>query len=104
MNSYLDQILPAKEVSITSKPATELLKLQAESKLTAVEICQAYCHRSALVHQLTNCLTEIFYDRAFETAKKLDEYFKETGKFKGSLHGIPISLKDRSYKYDWTFL
>ena len=64
----------------------------------------------------TNCLTEIFIDRALKRAARLDEYFKKTGKTMGPLHGmdfyrwliailsqrgmflclgLPISLKDQ---------
>ncbi|ODV84083.1 hypothetical protein CANARDRAFT_9076 [[Candida] arabinofermentans NRRL YB-2248] len=95
VNDYLLSIFPADEQSIIEKSATELLQLQAAGKLTATEIVRAYCHRSALSHQLTSCLVEIFYDEAFKTAKKLDEYFEKTGQLIGPLHGIPISLKDQ---------
>jgi amidase len=36
----------------------------------------------------TNCLTEIFIERALERAARLDEYFKKTGKTMGPLHGM----------------
>jgi amidase len=39
------------------------------------------------------CLTEIFYDKAFERARQLDEYLVREGKPKGPLHGLPISIK-----------
>jgi len=45
-------------------------------------------------HEQTNCLTELFFDDALKTAKQYDEEFKSTGKMKGPLYGIPISLKD----------
>ena len=43
----------------------------------------------------TNCLTEIFVDRALERARELDEMLSRTGKIVGPLHGLPISLKGR---------
>jgi amidase len=43
----------------------------------------------------TNCLTEIFVDRALERAAWLDEQLKSTGKAVGPLHGLPVSLKDQ---------
>lgn len=95
VNVYLDKILPENEREITNKTATELLELQKSGKLTAYEITFAFCHRAALVHQLTNCCTEIFFDLAFKTAKELDEYFIKNNKLIGKLHGIPISLKDQ---------
>ncbi|KAL4948248.1 amidase signature domain-containing protein [Aspergillus filifer] len=44
--------------------------------------------------QLTNCLSEIFFDRAISQAQELDEYYRSTGKTKGPFHGLPISIKD----------
>jgi len=43
----------------------------------------------------TNCLTEIFVDRALARAKELDDHLAITGQVVGSLHGLPISLKDQ---------
>lgn len=37
----------------------------------------------------TNCLTEIFVDRALARAAELDEHLKKTGKVVGILHGLP---------------
>lgn len=49
-----------------------------------------------LIHTAqTNCLTEIFIDRALERAAWLDEQLKSTGKVVGPLHGLPVSLKDQ---------
>lgn len=36
----------------------------------------------------------VLFEDALERAKELDEYFATTGKLKGPLHGIPMSLKD----------
>ncbi|KAG0690498.1 hypothetical protein C6P40_002590 [Pichia californica] len=93
--NYLNKILPKNEIEIVNKSVNELLDLQLNNKLTAYEITFAFCHRTALIHQLTNCCTEIFFDLAFEQAKKLDNYFKINKKLIGKLHGIPISLKDQ---------
>lgn len=40
-------------------------------------------------------MTEILFEDALEQAKQLDADFTETGKLKGPLHGIPITLKDQ---------
>ena len=42
-----------------------------------------------------NCLHEIFYDAAIESAQELDQYFAAHKKPIGPLHGLPISLKDQ---------
>ncbi|KAF2490326.1 amidase signature enzyme [Lophium mytilinum] len=44
--------------------------------------------------QLLNFATEFLADEALECAKSLDEYYKNTGKIKGPLHGVPISVKE----------
>lgn len=35
------------------------------------------------------------FDSALQTARYLDQYFKDHGTVKGPLHGLPISLKDQ---------
>jgi amidase len=42
-----------------------------------------------------NCLHEIFFDSAIESAQKLDQYFEKHKKPMGPLHGLPVSLKDQ---------
>jgi hypothetical protein len=43
----------------------------------------------------TNCLTEIFVERALKRASELDHHLETTGKVFGPLHGLPISIKDQ---------
>lgn len=93
--AYLDSILPEEEVAITELTVLELQVKIASGDLTAASVANAYCHRAALAHQILNCCSEIFFDKALETAKKLDEYFAKNGTVVGKLHGIPISLKDQ---------
>jgi Asp-tRNA(Asn)/Glu-tRNA(Gln) amidotransferase A subunit family amidase len=38
--------------------------------------------------------TVVFFGEAKEEARKLDAEFSETGRLKGLLHGVPISVKD----------
>lgn len=45
-------LLDAKQLDITSKDATEVLSLIQSGKLTATEVCEAFCARAALAHQL----------------------------------------------------
>jgi amidase len=51
-------------------------------------------HRAALAHQITNALHEIFFEDGIKRAAELDAYFQKHGKPIGSLHGLPVSLKD----------
>lgn len=86
--------LSSTELKITSSTLSEIVTNIALKKWTAVEVCEAFCHRASIAHQLTNCLSEVFFNAAIEDAGKLDRYFAETGKLVGPLHGIPIAMKD----------
>ena len=37
----------------------------------------------------------MFFEEAKQDARKLDEEFAATGRLKGPLHGVPISVKDQ---------
>lgn len=98
-------ILSAAELRITEAPdATTLLEGLQSGKLTAVEVTTAFCKRAAIAHQVTNCLTEIFFEDALRRAQDLDAQLARTGRPVGPLHGLPISLKDtfRVKGYDAT--
>ncbi|WPH03508.1 Hypothetical protein R9X50_00638800 [Acrodontium crateriforme] len=89
------QFLTSDEIHITEdNDATSLVAQLASGKLKSVDVVSAFCHRAAIAQQLTNCLTEIFFDDAISRAKKLDEHWAKTGRPIGPLHGLPISLKD----------
>ncbi|ODQ81762.1 hypothetical protein BABINDRAFT_32156 [Babjeviella inositovora NRRL Y-12698] len=86
--------LSASEIEITNADARTIVEKIKAKEWTSVEVTKAFCHRASIAHQLTNCLTEVFFDEALETAAVLDELYRETGKLQGPLHGLPISLKD----------
>ncbi|TFY81574.1 hypothetical protein EWM64_g2435 [Hericium alpestre] len=89
-------LLTAKELEITELDDVPLLlKKLASAEWSAVEVTTAFAKRAIVAHQLTNCLTEIFIDRALARAAWLDEQLKTTGKVVGPLHGLPVSLKDQ---------
>ncbi|GAA6006957.1 hypothetical protein JCM10207_009151 [Rhodosporidiobolus poonsookiae] len=90
------QYLSPRELEITElDEVEELAKRIAEKTYTAVEVCSAFCKRAVHAQQLTNCLTEVFFDAALARAKELDEILEKTGKTVGPLHGVPVSLKDQ---------
>lgn len=61
---------------------------------TATAVLEAFLARAGQAQEATNCLTEVLFEEAREEARKLDAEFAETGKLKGQLHGVPITLKD----------
>ena len=74
--------------------ATALLSGLLSGLLKSADVTIAFCKRAAIAQQLTNCLTEIFFQDAIARAEELDKYLAETGQPVGPLHGLPISLKD----------
>ncbi|THV67121.1 amidase [Aureobasidium pullulans] len=92
---FIQQYLNTQEIEITETDAVGIVEKTSNGTWTAVEVTKAFCHRSAIAHQLVNCLHEIFYDAAIESARELDQYFAAHKKPIGPLHGLPISLKDQ---------
>ncbi|KAF2009035.1 putative amidase [Aaosphaeria arxii CBS 175.79] len=87
-------ILSRKELDITESSATIIVDKIRKLEWSAEEVLRAFVSRAVLAHQLTNPLTEVFFERGLYRARELDKIFKDTGKPVGPLHGLPISLKD----------
>ncbi|TEY70094.1 hypothetical protein BOTCAL_0111g00120 [Botryotinia calthae] len=92
---YIQQFLSAREIAITETVAVGIVEKTSSGEWKSREVCEAFCHRAALAHQLVNCLHEIFFDDAISEAQRLDDYFAENRKPIGPLHGLPVSLKDQ---------
>ncbi|KAG8696480.1 hypothetical protein FRC08_007116 [Ceratobasidium sp. 394] len=82
------------EVTDTLDVAAILQKLR-DGVWKSVDVTRAFYKRAIIAHQVTNCLTEIFVERALARAAEMDEYLAKNRKPKGPLHGLPISLKDQ---------
>ncbi len=65
-------ILTADELLITETPVSELLSRLQSRTWTSEAVTTAFCKRAAIAHQLTNCLTEFFFDEAIAYARQLD--------------------------------
>lgn len=88
-------VLSADELTITNRtPTRALLNKLATRQLSAVAVTKAFCHRAAITNQLIKCCTEMFFDEAVQFAQELDEHLAKTGRVKGPLHGLPVSVKD----------
>jgi amidase len=91
--------LSSREREIISHDATALVQYIRSSRYTAVEIAEAYFHAAVLAHELTNCLSEIFFEEGLKRAASLDAHFKKTGELVGALHGVPCSVKNHIRVY-----
>lgn len=93
--SIPSQLLSAKEVAITETySVTDLLSAIARSDLSCAEVTDAFCHRTTIAQDLTNCTTEILFKRAKQRAEHLDNYLNTHKQTIGPLHGLVISVKD----------
>lgn len=89
-----NKVLSDVEYEITESTANVILDNIKSKKWRATEVMKAFGKRATIAHQLTNCLSEIFFEEGLATAKELDDYQDKTGEVKGPLHGLPVSLKD----------
>ncbi|PGH30779.1 hypothetical protein GX50_06453 [[Emmonsia] crescens] len=90
------RIEPQAAQTITEIDSIEQLHERlSRGDFTAEDVTLAYIKRATVAHQLTNALTEIVFEEALAQARKLDKSFKDTGKVKGPLHGVPVTLKDQ---------
>ncbi|KAB5583131.1 putative fatty-acid amide hydrolase [Coniochaeta sp. 2T2.1] len=90
-------LLSDTELKITSEyDATALLEQLKAGVFSVEQVTVAFCKRAAIAHQLTNCLTEIFFAEAIERARLLDREYDPNSSVKPRppLFGLPISLKD----------
>ena len=86
-----NKLLDPAELEITEiSTATELAKKLATGELKSLDVAKAFMHRAAIATQLTNCGTEIFFEKGLQRAKELDEYFEKHKKPSGPFHGLPI--------------
>ncbi|KAK8061223.1 hypothetical protein PG997_015444 [Apiospora hydei] len=98
---WLSGILTEREIEITeSHTVTSLLEGLASGTFTSVEVTLAFSKRAAIAQQLTNCLTETFFEQAEKRARYLDDLRSKGGPL-GPLHGLPVSLKD-TYQVEGT--
>lgn len=86
--------LTPREEEIVHRDATALVKLLGLQHYTSVEVTIAFCKVATLAQDLTNCLTETFFEEALTRAADLDRHLKVTGQVVGPLHGLPVSIKD----------
>lgn len=82
------------ELEITETDAPRIVDNIKSRKWSAYEVTYAFCHRASIAQQLSNCLSEVFFEEGLQQAIELDKYQQEHDDVVGPLHGLPISLKD----------
>jgi len=76
----------------------EFQQKMVSGELSSVEICQKYLERIKLVDPVLKSVIELNPD-ALEIARQLDDE-RKAGKIRGSLHGIPVLIKDNIDTFD----
>ena len=80
------------EFDLNEYTIEQLQQAMGSGKLTAVDICQKYLTRIKEVDPLLHAVIEVNPD-AINIAQQLDQE-RKAGNVRGSLHGIPILIKD----------
>src|SRR5579862_8486480 len=87
---------PAKPFDVMETTIPEIHSAMKAGRLTAHQLIQAYLDRIAAYDKKgpdLNCIVSV-NDEALAEADRLDARYKSTGKLAGSMHGIPILVKD----------
>ncbi len=74
-------------------PIAELALRLRSRRLTSREVTEACLAQIALRNDELNAFVTVTADRALETAAAADREM-DAGRYRGALHGVPISLKD----------
>ena len=75
------------------RPITELAALIRAGEVKPSEVLEAHVARIEQLDPTINAFTRTTFDLAREQAERLDAELLE-GNYRGSLHGIPVALKD----------
>jgi amidase len=86
--------LTQSEREIVVLDASSLCAKIASGQYTSVQVLTAFFKAAVASQDLTNSLTEIFFEEGLKRARELDEHLKSTGQVVGPLHGLPVSIKD----------
>ncbi|KAI1859069.1 hypothetical protein JX265_010546 [Neoarthrinium moseri] len=92
--ALLPQLLTPLEDEIIQSPTARVIERLQRGEWTAEATVTAFCKRAAVAHQALNCATDLLFTEALATAREYDAFFRSTGKTKGPLHGLPVSIKD----------
>jgi len=80
-------------MDLTQQPIQHLAPLLRQRKLSPVELTRAFLKRIAQHNPTLNAYITVTAARALADARRSEREIR-SGKYRGPLHGIPISLKD----------
>src|ERR671919_895339 len=80
-------------LNLTIKDLSELISAR---EISPVDLIESMLERIAKLNPMLNAFITVLEDSARQDAKNADLLIKE-GKYRGPLHGIPVSLKDLIY-------
>ena len=83
-------------LNILNLTIKDLSQLISTGEISPVDLIEATLERIARLNPVLNAFITVLEDSARQDAKNADELIKE-GKYRGPLHGIPVSLKDLIY-------
>jgi aspartyl-tRNA(Asn)/glutamyl-tRNA(Gln) amidotransferase subunit A len=75
-------------------PATEVLRLFRERRLSPVELMEAVIARAQAVEPTVNALCVTYFDEAMEAARDAEEAYMGRGETPRALTGLPVGIKD----------
>jgi Asp-tRNA(Asn)/Glu-tRNA(Gln) amidotransferase A subunit family amidase len=88
-----------KMIDIFSIPTNELVAKMRSGNISSVEVCKTYLERIKKYEKEVKAWSFIDKKILLEKAEEADEY-RKSGKPLGSLHGLPIAVKDIIATYD----
>lgn len=86
----------ASSLNILNLTIKDLSELISRREISPVDLVEASLKRIARLNPVLNAFITVLEDAAREDAKNAEMLIKE-GRYKGPLHGIPVSLKDLIY-------
>lgn len=96
--------LPQNREELAFYPVHKLAVLIKNQQITSTELTKLYLERLKKYGDTLQCVITLTEDLALKQAQKADEEIK-SGKYRGSLHGIPYGAKDllavEGYKTTW---
>ncbi len=93
VRSSSESSFPALDADIAFAPVTQLSRWIEKRQLTSERVTRIYLERLERFNPKLRCAITITRDLALKQAKQADQEIA-SGKYRGSLHGVPFGVKD----------